>query len=204
MMQAMVPNQQPGRPAQQGVPSRTKQHPAGAMMCSIHQKTRGPNNVEQTFPGSNQWKCKPGSECKLPANQVDVNKEQVPGTPAPIHPHEPATCWAHGKKRSPNQLHQVNTPFGAQWECLPQFKCKGAAGAPAPATAMPTAAAAAAAASGTPYPVPITGAPGLDSVTNAYLQHTMLMQHGMVNSMQLGIDQGMHERNPRHHRLQGV
>eukprot|EP01059_Diplonema_ambulator_P027575 TRINITY_DN4593_c0_g1_i6.p1 TRINITY_DN4593_c0_g1~~TRINITY_DN4593_c0_g1_i6.p1 ORF type:complete len:176 (+),score=37.05 TRINITY_DN4593_c0_g1_i6:353-880(+) len=172
--------------------------PPGSVVCSIHNKTRGPNNVELTFPGSNLWRCRPGSECKLPANQMDVNKDQV--VPPPIHPPEPATCWAHGKKRSPNQLHQVNTPFGAQWECLPQFKCKGAAGTPAPATAMPSAAAAAAAASGNPYP---GLGPGLDTVTNAYLQHTMLMQHNMgLGGMQLG-QLGMHDRNGRHHRLPG-
>ncbi|KAJ9468559.1 hypothetical protein DIPPA_30382 [Diplonema papillatum] len=145
------------------------------VMCSVHHKTRGPMNVEPIFPGANQWKCKSGSECKVPGTDSQM---QVPGQPAPIHPPEPATCWAHSKKRSPNQLHQVNTPFGAQWECLPQYKCKGAAGAPAPPT-MPTTATAAVSAGGTPYPVPMTG------MDPAYLHQAMLNYQSIQSMHQL-------------------
>ena len=146
-------------------PSDNKHDNSGpTQTCSIHNKVRGPNNVEQTYPGSGIWKCKPGSSCKMAAG----THGEVPGQ-APIHPSEPSTCWAHAKKRSPNQLHQVNTPFGPQWECLPQFKCKGTAGAPAQAAVQ----------AGGHYPMATVG---MDHM----FQHAMLMHQQNMQSMQLG------------------
>ena len=130
---------------------------------------RGPNNVEPTYAGSNVYKCKAGSECKMSSTANDT----LPGQQAPIHPPEPTTCWAHAKKRSPNQLHQVNTPFGVQWECLPQFKCKGAAGVPAPTNISAG------------YPVA-----AMDQ-GQAYLQQMMLQQNmGLHLGQGIGMGKG--------------
>eukprot|EP01061_Rhynchopus_euleeides_P001730 TRINITY_DN1125_c0_g1_i5.p1 TRINITY_DN1125_c0_g1~~TRINITY_DN1125_c0_g1_i5.p1 ORF type:complete len:351 (+),score=108.70 TRINITY_DN1125_c0_g1_i5:87-1139(+) len=95
--------------------------------CSLHGKLRGPNNVMLLPNGL--YQCNPGTECKMSSSQEEPEVAGMYGQPAPIHPEGPTTCWAHQKKRSPNQLHQVNTPLGAQWECLPQFKCKGSTAA---------------------------------------------------------------------------
>ena len=115
------------------------------------------------------------------------------GHPAPIHPEGPALCWAHQKKRSPNQLHQVNTPLGAQWECLPQYKCKGSSGQPATAAAL-SSLQSTAATGGSPFPMPSalqTGIPDTMGQAYALPQHLLTMppQMGM---MQLGAQLGHH------------
>ena len=74
---------------------RQKQPPAGALVCCPlppphqttphphqtcmkHKKVRGPNNVEETYPGSREFHCKVGSECKVSEAIVQRNDGPVP------------------------------------------------------------------------------------------------------------------------------
>ena len=80
--------------------------------CSLHGKTRGPNNVEETYPGSRIWRCRPGSECKVPTNLQPIDGPSPAGA---------VICSVHGKLRGPNN---VVPKYPGSWRCRPDSECK--------------------------------------------------------------------------------
>ena len=94
--------------------------------CVVHGKQRGPNNVEETYQGSRQYRCRPGSECKLPANNdMKADGQQgMYGQAGDAGAHfgdDQQTCSVHGKLRGPNNV--MRLPNG-QFQCKPGSECK--------------------------------------------------------------------------------
>lgn len=99
--------------------------------------------LEEISPGSGQYKCAAGSECKVggagggaicpPAGgQMQMMQmQQMPmmgGGASDVS----VTCYVHGKSRKANVCTQVSTQSGIMWECTPATRCKGAAVAAQP------------------------------------------------------------------------
>eukprot|EP00755_Sulcionema_specki_P039629 Sspe_Gene.113177::Locus_97123_Transcript_1_1_Confidence_1.000_Length_344::g.113177::m.113177 len=96
-----------------------------SMTCVMHNKSRTIANLEETIPGSGQYKCKHSAPCKVSArggSGLRMSEIAASSGHLVIHPNRPERCAVHGKTRSPQQLWQVMSMRGPQWECLPEAK----------------------------------------------------------------------------------
>jgi len=120
-------------------------------VCCVHNKKRGPRNLQpsKTVPGMSE--CRPEDPCKGASNPAppqynsgmfaDTSADlmnlygAMPAaarTPVRFNPYaraDPTICVVHNKKRGARNLQDSKTVPGA-FECLPEDQCKGA-GAPA-------------------------------------------------------------------------
>lgn len=124
-------------------------------MCCVHNKKRGPRNLQPSKTSPGMFECRPEDPCKGASSvspQVSYNPGMfndpsaelmnlygaMPAARAPVrfnpYARDPTICVVHNKKRGAGNLQDSKTVPGA-YECLPTDQCKGATtlfGAPDP------------------------------------------------------------------------